>query len=138
MQEPEPQSTAPAAASPAEETAPAAEGVVQLSDEVQAVETKASLMLDSLFYDFLPSQLHAPLQWLAGFPPLFLAVVVSIGWALGKLFQAILTQIGTRLATRTNSSLDDEILTIARRPAMTLPVVMSQVLVTAIVRMPPG
>ncbi|NRB71488.1 MAG: mechanosensitive ion channel family protein, partial [Xanthomonadales bacterium] len=138
MQEPEPQSTAPAAASPAEETTPAAEGANDLASEVVAAENEASLMLDTLFYDSLPAQLQAPLDWLASFPPLLLAVVVSIGWAVGKLFQTVLSQIGLRLASRTHSSLDDHLLTIARRPAMTLPVVSSLFLVTAIVRMPPG
>ncbi|NIP96399.1 MAG: hypothetical protein GWO24_24405, partial [Akkermansiaceae bacterium] len=52
-----------------------------------------------------------------------------LGYLVGKLLQFILAQSAARLASRTRSDFDDRLIGIARRPALTTPVVLSLLLV---------
>lgn len=101
----------------------------------QPLETQ---LLDSVIWDMLPRQLQTPLEFLAAYPLLLLLVVISLGFAVGKVFQLILMQLSKRLAGRTSTQLDDKLLNVLRKPALTVPFVLSLFLVTAIVPLPAG
>ncbi len=103
-----------------------------------AEEGAGSPMLDSMVWELLPESVQGPLEWLAAYPLLLVLLVTGVGYLVGKLLQAILGQLGHRVTRRTKSDYDDRLIAIARKPALTLPVVLSLFLVTAIVPMPPG
>ena len=112
------------------------------SDETTPVsgaeEGADSPMLDSLVWDLLPESGQRFLEWLADYPLLMVLLVTGVGYLVGKLLQAALGQIGHRVTRRTSTEYDDRLLEIARKPALTLPVVLSLFLVTAIVPMLAG
>ncbi len=95
-------------------------------------------LLDSVVWDMLPGMLQAPLEFLAAYPALLLLIVISLGYAAGKLLQFILTQAGKRLTGKTSTQLDDKLLHVARNPALTVPFILSLFIVTAIVPLPSG
>lgn len=93
-------------------------------------------LLDTVLWDLLPESVQAPLEFLASYPLLLLPVVVGVGLLLGKVLQAVLTAVGHRVTKRTKTDYDDRLLAIARKPLLTVPVLLSLMLVTAIVPMP--
>lgn len=93
-------------------------------------------MLDTLVLDLLPEQLQGGLEFLASYPLVLLGFVVGFGYLLGKLFQFLLRLIRSRVTARTRSEYDDRLLDTLRKPALTVPVVLSLFLVTAIAPMP--
>jgi len=65
-------------------------------------------------------------------------VVVGIGYLAGKLLQFLLAQFAGRLASRTRTEFDDRLIKIARRPALTTPLILSLLLGTAVMPLPQG
>jgi small-conductance mechanosensitive channel len=100
--------------------------------------TPQDQLLDSVVWDMLPGMLQAPLEFLAAYPALLLLIVISLGYAAGKLLQFILTQAGKRLTGKTSTEFDDKLLHVARNPALTVPFILSLFIVTAIVPLPSG
>lgn len=101
-------------------------------------EPQQTELLDAVVWDMLPDTLQAPLEFLADYPLLLLLFVLALGYAVGKLFQFVLTQIGKRLTAKTGTELDDKLLHVARYPALTVPFILSLFIVTAIVPLPTG
>jgi small-conductance mechanosensitive channel len=93
-------------------------------------------LLDTVLWDLLPESVQAPLEFLASYPLLLLPVLVGVGFLLGKVLQAVLTAVGQRITRRTKGDYDDRLLAIARKPLLTVPVLLSLMLVTAIVPLP--
>lgn len=93
-------------------------------------------MLDAFVFELLPGFIQTPLEFLASYPLLLLAIVIGLGYLLGKLFQWVLTSVGNRVTQRTRSKYDDKLLAILRKPVLTVPVLLSLFLVTAIVPLP--
>jgi small-conductance mechanosensitive channel len=90
-------------------------------------------LLDSMVFDMLPSGLQEFLDVLSNHPLLLIMVLVSVGYLVGKLFQFLLTSVLSRLAARTEADYDDRLLEIARRPALTVPMMLSLLLVTSLI-----
>jgi len=108
------------------------------ADGVVGPQPVEERLLDSVLWEALPVPLQTALEFLAAYPLLLLFVVVSAGYALGKLLQLLLRQLSKRLAQRTDTAIDDKLLEAARKPALTIPFLLSLFLVTAIVPMAPG
>lgn len=106
------------------------------SDAETAAAPREAAELDVFVFDLLPEFIQVPLQFLAGYPLLLLAIVIASGYVLGKLLQGVLNQVGRRITTRTKATYDDQLLAILRRPVLTVPVLLSLFLVTAIVPLP--
>lgn len=119
------------------EPTPATTGDSTASPPAEELTAGDGPLLDTYFWDLLPAFLQAPLEFLADYPLLLLAVVVALGYVVGKTLQGILSRLGHSLTRRTESTYDDQLLAIARRPVLTIPFLLSLFLVTAIVPMPP-
>jgi len=119
---------------------PLVEGVAATEPSTDAAGSSSAVtedaMLDSMLWDMLPEQVQAPLEFLAAYPVLLLAVVVFLGFLVGKALQFLIRLVRTRLANRTRTSYDDKLLAVLRKPALTVPVILSLFLVTAIVPLP--
>jgi small-conductance mechanosensitive channel len=96
----------------------------------------AGELLDTVLWDLLPEAVQTPLEFLASYPLLLLPIMVGLGFLLGKVLQGVLTAVGHRITKRTKGDYDDRLLAIARKPLLTIPVLLSLMLVTAIVPMP--
>jgi small-conductance mechanosensitive channel len=96
----------------------------------------SSELLDTVLWDLMPEAVQTPLEFLASYPLLLLPIAVGMGYLLGKVLQGVLTGVGHRLTKRTKGDYDDRLLAIARKPVLTVPVILSLMLVTAIVPMP--
>lgn len=94
--------------------------------------------LESLLFDWLPDGVQGVLEMLAGYPLLLALIVVGLAYVVGKALQFALRVVASRLASRTRTDFDDKLLLIARRPALTIPVVLSLILVTALAPLPAG
>lgn len=92
--------------------------------------------LDSVVVGWLPEQFQAPLEILADYPLAMLPIVALGGYLVGKLLQLVMAQVLGRLVSRTASNIDDRLLAMGKRPAMTTPVILSLSLFTAVVEMP--
>ena len=95
-------------------------------------------LLDSMVFDLMPEWLQLPLQFLAGYPWLLIVTLVGLGYLLGKLLQLVLVKGLARLTSKTSSDIDDRLVFLARRPALTVPVILSLLLVTALLPFPPS
>ncbi|KAA9131051.1 mechanosensitive ion channel family protein [Marinihelvus fidelis] len=76
------------------------------------------------------------METLAAYPLLMAFLVITAGYVLGKILQFLLRVIGQRLTSRTRTDLDDRLLQAARRPALTIPVILSLLVVTALAPLP--
>lgn len=111
------------------DTAPPAAGA---TDDNAAIET-----LDAVLLDSLPDSVAGPMEALADYPLLLIMLAVTVGYVVGKLAQWLLQVVGHRLTSRTRTDLDDRLIQVLRRPALTLPVILLLLLVTALSTLPP-
>ena len=95
-------------------------------------------LVDSVLFGWLPDWAQNALAFLANYPLLLIVLLVGAGYLVGKLCQFLLTQVLSRLANRTSTALDDQLINVARRPALTVPVLLSLLLVTALLPLPGG
>lgn len=93
-------------------------------------------LLDEVVFNWLPESIQAPLYFLADYPLLMLLMMVLVGYLIGKSLQLVMSQVLGRLVSRTSSDYDDRLLALAKRPAMTIPVILSLALFTAMVPVP--
>ena len=93
-------------------------------------------LLDSVVWDLMPDSLQSLLELLSFYPLLLIAIVVGLGFLLGKLLQKVLDQIIHRVADKTQSDFDDQLFRIMRRPALTIPLVVSLALTTVVLGLP--
>lgn len=121
---------------PAGDAAGADAASIAANGDEMAPAPRENAEIDVFVFDLLPEFIQAPLQFLADYPLLLLTVVIALGYLVGKLLQGALTQVGRRITVRTESNYDDQLLAIMRKPALTVPVLLSLFLVTAIVPLP--
>jgi small-conductance mechanosensitive channel len=65
-------------------------------------------------------------------------VLAVVGYVVGKLLQLVLAIIGSRLTKHTRTSIDDQLLALARRPALTTPLILALMLATLLMGLPSG
>ena len=107
-----------------------------VAEPLSGDEGAGAELLDTVLWDLMPDAVKTPLEFLASYPLLLLPIVVGLGYVLGKVLQSVLTSLGHRITKRTKTDYDDQLLAIARKPLLTIPVLLSLMLVTAIVPMP--
>lgn len=93
-------------------------------------------LLDTVLWDLMPETVQTPLEFLASYPLLLLPFLMGMGYLVGKILQGALTAVGHRITKWTKGDYDDRLLAIARKPLLTVPVLLSLMLSTAIVPMP--
>lgn len=105
-------------------------------DDAALSEAIREDMLDSVLFNWLPESLQGVLETLANYPLLLVLGLVVIGYLAGKLLQFMLGQFSKRLAARTRTDFDDQLIQVLRRPALTVPVIAALLLVTAVLPLP--
>ncbi|MCZ6762909.1 MAG: hypothetical protein O7C03_07890, partial [Gammaproteobacteria bacterium] len=86
-----------------------------------AGETAQTQLFDAEILAWVPDALRPVLHVLADYPMLLIVILVSIGYAVGKLLQLVLARGLTRLTRKTRSDLDDRLVELARRPVLMTP-----------------
>jgi len=100
-------------------------------DEEAPIET-----IDTVLFEWLPESISGPMEAMADYPLLLILLAVTAGYLVGKLAQLLLGVVGNRLTSRTRTDLDDRLLQVLRRPVLTIPVILSLLLVTALSPLP--
>ena len=116
--------------------APAESGKETPVDE--AVEVIEQDQLDTVVINWLPDWVRTPLDFLADYPMLMLLLLVSFGYLVGKFLQFLISQAAKRVTSKTATDYDDRLIAVARRPALTTPLVLSLLVVVALLPLEPG
>ena len=103
-----------------------------------AGETAQTQLFDAEILAWVPDALRPVLHVLADYPMLLIVILVSIGYAVGKLLQLVLARGLTRLTRKTRSDLDDRLVELARRPVLMTPLILSLLLTTSVLALPQG
>lgn len=103
-----------------------------------AGETAQTQLFDAEILAWVPDALRPVLHVLADYPMLLIVILVSIGYAVGKLLQLVLVRGLTRLTRKTRSDLDDRLVELARRPVLMTPLILSLLLTTSVLALPQG
>lgn len=111
---------------------------MQESETSAAGETSPPQLFDPEIMAWVPDALQPTLHLLADYPILLIIILASIGYALGKLFQLILTRGLTRLTRKTRSDFDDRLIELARRPVLMTPLILSLLLIASVLALPQG
>jgi MscS family membrane protein len=86
----------------------------------------------------IPESLHPLADTLADYPFLMVIVLLTFGYLLGKLFQIVLTRGVARLASKTQTDLDDRMIELLKRPVLTTTVILSLLFATSLLTLPQG
>ncbi len=111
---------------------------MQETETSAAGETSLPQLFDAEIMAWVPDALRPTLHLLADYPILLIIILVSIGYALGKLFQLILARGLTRLTRKTRSDFDDRLIELARRPVLMTPLILSLLLTASVLALPEG
>ena len=111
---------------------------MQETETGAAGETTQTQLFDAEIMAWVPDALRPALHLLADYPILLIIILVSIGYALGKLLQLVLARGLTGLARKTRSEFDDRLVELARRPVLMTPLILSLLLTTTVLALPEG
>jgi small-conductance mechanosensitive channel len=106
------------------------------SDPAAAEQTATPLVVDFRPEEYLPEFMQPAWEFFQNFPIMFGVVIVIIGYLVGKTLQVLSRRSLRRLAMRTRTDLDDQLIPILVSPILQSFVVLSLIIVVLIPTMP--
>lgn len=103
-----------------------------------ASESSSGLFSGADIRSMIPDSLHPLADTLADYPLLMVVVLFTIGYVVGKILQFILTRGIARLASKTETDLDDRMIELVKRPVLMTTVILALLLITSLLSLPGG
>ncbi len=97
-----------------------------------------AMTLDAEIMAWVPDAWQPALDVMADYPLILILILAGSGYLLGKILQLILTRGIARLASKTSTNLDDQLIGIVRRPVLMTTLILALLLATAVIALPQG
>jgi small-conductance mechanosensitive channel len=99
-------------------------------------EPVSSLLSTTEVISMVPDWLKPFLQALADYPLMLVFVLASAGYIVGKVLQWVLTRVLARLAGKTQTTFDDKLIELVRRPVLMTTIIISLLVATSLLVLP--
>jgi small-conductance mechanosensitive channel len=111
---------------------------MQETEVNNTAEPAGSLLSNSEIRAWLPDFLQPFIDVLANYPLLMILVLLSAGYIVGKLLQFVLSRGMANLAGKTETEFDDRLIVLARKPVLTITVIISMLIAVSLLALPEG